>query len=389
MLVLLCGPPRPPTRASMPTERLARGANLGWMSGMTGSETVIFTVVVGARLLVPLLIFRYPLPAILACLVIDGVDQTIFQTFTDLPLDNYQSYDKALDIYYQSLAYVSVLRNWTNVDAIGIGRFLLYYRMIGVLIFELSDGNRFLLLVFANTFEYYFIFYEAVRCLWDPATRSRRFWLWSAGLIWVFIKLPQEYWIHVAQIDTTDLIRDKPWVGVLMAVGVVALLAVFWFVVRPRLDPIDHPFRLRADSPPAELDSPEALAADRASGSIFDRALVEKFILVTIISWIFALILPGVHVSAVALACAIAAVVVINTGVGQFAARRGWGLPSVVVEFIALAALNAALVLVAELLLGSDLRGAPALFFVLLVTLIVVAYDRCRPVYELRVRAEA
>lgn len=43
---------------------------------MTGSESVIFTVVVGARLLVPLLIFRYPLPAILACLVIDGVDQT-------------------------------------------------------------------------------------------------------------------------------------------------------------------------------------------------------------------------------------------------------------------------------------------------------------------------
>ena len=104
---------------------------------MTGSETVIFTLVVGARLLVPLLIFRYPLPAILACLVIDGVDQTIFQTYTDLPLDNYQSYDKALDIYYQSLAYISTLRNWTNVDAVGIGRFLLFYRMVGVLIFEL------------------------------------------------------------------------------------------------------------------------------------------------------------------------------------------------------------------------------------------------------------
>ena len=58
---------------------------------MSGSETVIFTVVVAARLLVPLLIFRYPLPAILACLVIDGVDQTIFQTFTDLPLDNYRA----------------------------------------------------------------------------------------------------------------------------------------------------------------------------------------------------------------------------------------------------------------------------------------------------------
>ncbi len=109
---------------------------------MTGTETVIFTVVVGTRLLVPLLIFRYPLPAILACLVIDGVDQTIFQTYTDLPLDNYQSYDKALDIYYQSLAYISTLRNWTNVDAVTIGQFLLFYRLVGVLFFELSDDNR-------------------------------------------------------------------------------------------------------------------------------------------------------------------------------------------------------------------------------------------------------
>ncbi len=81
--------------------------------------------------------------------------------------------------------------------------------------------------------------------------------------------------------------------------------------------------------------------------------------------------------------------VVINTGVGQFAGRRGWRLPSVVVEFLALAVLNSLLVLVAELLLGRELRGVPALFFVLLVTLIVVAYDRCRPVYELRNRGQA
>jgi hypothetical protein len=353
---------------------------------MTGSETVIFTLVVGARLLVPLLIFRYPLPAILACLVIDGVDQTIFQTFTDLPLHNYQSYDKALDIYYQALAYVSALRNWSNLDAVAIARFLLYYRMSGVLLFELAGANRFLLLVFANTFEYLFIFYEAVRCRWDPAMRSRRFWLWSAAGIWVFVKLPQEYWIHVAQLDTTDLIADKPWVGVVMVLGVVGLLAGYWFLVRPRLDPYDHSFRLEAEAAPPALDS-AALATDRAWGKVFDLALLEKFVLVTLISWIFALILPGVHVSGIALAFAIGVVVVVNAGVGQFAGRRGWRLPSVAVEFIALAALNSALVLVAELLLGRDIRGAPALFFVLLVTLIVVAYDRCRPVYELRVRA--
>ena len=54
--------------------------------------------VVAARVLVPLAVFRFPLPAMLAALVIDGLDQTIFQTFTTLPLEGYQSYDKALDV---------------------------------------------------------------------------------------------------------------------------------------------------------------------------------------------------------------------------------------------------------------------------------------------------
>jgi hypothetical protein len=40
------------------------------------------------------------LPGIILALLLDGVDQTIFQVFTNLPLDGYQSYDKALDIYY-------------------------------------------------------------------------------------------------------------------------------------------------------------------------------------------------------------------------------------------------------------------------------------------------
>ena len=43
--------------------------------------------------------------------------------------------------------------------------------------------------------------------------------LGAAAFIWIFIKLPQEYWIHVAQLDTTDLIKedilgvpsDTPW----------------------------------------------------------------------------------------------------------------------------------------------------------------------------------
>ena len=54
----------------------------------------------------------------LAALVIDGLDQTIFQTFTSLDLSGYQSYDKALDVYYLSIAYTATLRNWTHLDRV-------------------------------------------------------------------------------------------------------------------------------------------------------------------------------------------------------------------------------------------------------------------------------
>ena len=83
---------------------------------MDTGTTVAFLLVIGARFLVPLLIPRFPLPALLTALVLDGVDQTIFQTLGYDP-PGYQGYDKAMDVYYLSIAYLSTLRNWTRCDA--------------------------------------------------------------------------------------------------------------------------------------------------------------------------------------------------------------------------------------------------------------------------------
>ena len=57
---------------------------------MDTATTLVFVAVVGGRFLLPLLIPYYPLPAIVACLVLDGVDQTIFQLFGHDP-PGYQS----------------------------------------------------------------------------------------------------------------------------------------------------------------------------------------------------------------------------------------------------------------------------------------------------------
>ena len=122
---------------------------------METADSLVFWAVVLGRLLIPLIIPRYPLPGVVAALLLDAVDQTIFQVFTNLNLDGYQGYDKALDIYYLTITYISTLRNWTNLFAFKVSRFLWYYRLVGVTLFELLH-LRPLLLIFPNTFEYFF-----------------------------------------------------------------------------------------------------------------------------------------------------------------------------------------------------------------------------------------
>ena len=80
-------------------------------------EWIVVVLVVGGRLGLPLLIPYFPVPALLSCLILDSIDQSIFQQFPAIPLDGYQSYDKALDVYYLSVAYLSTLRNWSNQGA--------------------------------------------------------------------------------------------------------------------------------------------------------------------------------------------------------------------------------------------------------------------------------
>ena len=136
-------------------------------------EDVVFLAVVGGRFLLPLLIPRFPLPAIIACLVLDAADQTIFQAFGFDP-PGYQNYDKAMDIFYLSIAYLAAMRNWDNLHAFAVARFLFYYRLVGAFLFEVTH-ERWLLLVFPNTFEYFFIAYELWRTRWRtrPVTAAR------------------------------------------------------------------------------------------------------------------------------------------------------------------------------------------------------------------------
>jgi hypothetical protein len=363
------------------------------MGGDT-SDLIVFVLVVGSRFLVPLLIPRFPLPAILAALVIDAADQSIFQMFTDLELEGYQSYDKALDIYYLTIAYVSVLRNWTNGFAVEVARFLWYYRLIGVVLFELTE-TRALLFIFPNTFEYFFIAYEVIRTGWDPRRLIRSKVLWMAGFIWVVIKLPQEWWIHIAQNDFTDFMKERvfgvqaedPWgealtnrplVSAVLAVAMV-LIAVVAVVTKRRMPPQDWSIRFDVDRPVPAVEIPAAtLAQLQQSEPALRWPVLEKIALISLITFIFSTFLQ-IGASNIQILAATTLVVAVNAGISLWMARRDTTWSSIAREFVALAAVNAVLIagfasIVAD---GRVNRGA-SIFFGLLLTLIITLYDRFR-----------
>jgi hypothetical protein len=325
------------------------------------SDLLIFWIIVAARFLVPLAIPRFPLPAILAALIIDAADQTIFQQFTNLDLEGYQGYDKALDIYYLTIAYISTLRNWTNLFAFQASRFLFYWRLVGVVLFELTQ-LRPLLIIFPNTFEYFFIFYEVVRLRWDPKRMTKRFVIGAAAAIWIFIKLPQEYWIHIAQLVARWIAR--------------------------RLPPPDWGLKIAADPiPAASAERNEGSDMNTQSKRFVDAALIEKFVLISLVSAIFAQVLPGVQASLLEIAIAVAFVVVINTALSQWLARRGTDWGSTLLQFIVMSVVNFGLVLVYAWLLPNfdgSINLGNTLFFALLLTLIVTLFDRYRQVYLMR-----
>jgi len=367
---------------------------------MDPQNLLIAIIIIGARLLVPLLIPRFPLPAIVACMLIDGIDQTIFQKYTTINLDGYQSYDKALDIYYLTIAYLSTMRNWTNQAAFRISQFLFYYRMVGNSLFELT-GNRTLLFIFPNTFEYFFIFVSAVVLFYDMKKLSTKFLIGAAAFIWIFIKLPQEYWIHIAQLDTTDFIKEKilgvsatsSWsyaisqnMWVIPAIGIISLvLGVVIFKLIKRLPSPDHKIEYEYILKP--LKDTKILETPKSYISLLKKyrfEFTEKIIMVGLISLIFAQMFPTLRASNVQVVMGTSVVILVNALMGYVLLKSSVFSVSTLNKFIPMFVINSFVsIIYVRILTGSDasVNTILVLFFAYIITLLTVLYDRFRPVY--------
>ena len=363
------------------------------MIAASNADLAVFALVVLARLLVPLAIFRFPLPAIVASLIIDAADQTIFQNNTDLDLTSYQGYDKALDIYYLTIAYISTFRNWQNPAALTMATFLWYYRLVGVTLFEMTEWRP-LLLIFPNTFEYFFIFVAIVRTKWSMSRLSGRQVVLSAALIWIFIKLPQEYWIHIAQLDTTDFLKqdvfgvdptdswgtafgNRPIVAILIAAVIVGLIAVavhFW----RKLPPADHSFTLDSDKNVATADTP-------TPPSSWSAGLIEKIVLLSLVLIIFAEGIPSMTATIPRILLAVVVIVSANAALSQVLrgrARIGKAWQSAGLTFVVTLILNIGIFAVLRIIVPAGDEGASQnaiAFYLLLISLIITLFDRYHP----------
>lgn len=360
------------------------------MEGLDPSLAIPIVVVL-ARVVVPLFIPRYPLPGIVTALVIDGVDQTIFTATLQRDLPGYQSYDKALDIYYLTVTYLATMRNWDRGPAFRVGRFLWYYRLVGVALFEYT-GLRWLLFVFANTFEYFVIALEGWKVWRNPFRLSARTIITVAAAIWVFIKLPQEWWIHIAQLDFTDFAKEvvfgvpataswgealtnRPWVAIGLLVGLVLVLLLVRALVR-RLDPPDWPPTVSADAQADRMGwpPPDPVVVPSA---FFGWPFVEKAVLVSLVTVIFASMLPGER-EPVPIAIGVTAIIAVSTLISQWLARRGVTWSSVATEFVTMTVVNLAIGVAIGIVFDIGRLESLAVYVLLvaLLSLIVVLYDR-------------
>lgn len=354
----------------------------------TDDQAVVVAIVV-ARLFVPLLIPRFPLLIIIA-LVLDAVDGSLLDSLTQVdvgPDGPYQSFDKALDIYYLSIAYLAAMRNWTSDAAFRIAQFLFYYRLVGIVLFELLE-ERAMLLLFPNTFEYFFILYELVHLRFRPQRFSARFWLLAAAGIWIFVKLPQEYWIHIAKLDFSDEVSNNPPFAVAVVAGLLLAAFVLVRVVYPRLPAPDWGWRLLSDPLPASIAAMHARYARRLeSGRVLIGTAFEQVWLLVLLGVIFATILPGIEATALQVAVGVAAIVLANAAISVAAERRGgFGIASAAARYAVFLVTNVALVAIAQALLADrrDFDLGYGVFFAFLITTIIWLYGAFRPVYDQR-----
>jgi len=146
------------------------------------------------RLVVPLLILRYPLVGGVTAMVLDALDVVLIDLIGGGFTGIYSRVDKSLDLYYLSLEFLVALR-WVSPYARWPAIGLFVYRAIGVIAFEITQ-QRVILFAFPNQFESWWLYCVVTARFWPHLYPHS----WRSVLVPMALllapKMGQEYLLH-------------------------------------------------------------------------------------------------------------------------------------------------------------------------------------------------
>ena len=157
------------------------------------------------RLLVPLLIWPFPLVGSIFGIIADNLDVVFLDALGIDDFAFYNSFDKGLDTYMYAIQAITMTK-WLNKKAKKIGWGLFIYRFVGAVLFEFTSWRP-LLLIFPNVFVTFFVIYLIALKIFktDLAATNRRLAIFLVAI--AIPKLYQEYLFHVAQIPLYQILR--------------------------------------------------------------------------------------------------------------------------------------------------------------------------------------
>jgi hypothetical protein len=171
--------------------------------------TLEVVVIAAIRIAGSLPVLRWPFLGGILAILIDLSDLLLMDALDLGGVPDYQSLDKWLDQFYLALFLVVALR-WTN-PARTIAIALYAYRFIGFVLFEIT-GERGLLLLFPNVFEFWFLLVAFVGDDHVADWSARR--LGVALVVLTLLKEVQEWALHGARLfDSISALEaiDQVW----------------------------------------------------------------------------------------------------------------------------------------------------------------------------------
>ncbi len=155
---------------------------------MVGMIAVIFL-----RLISPLVLVRFSLLGALLMIPIDYFDMNLLGVLGYHDLAIYQELDKTLDLYYLCFeCYIAFF--WQNKLARKIALSLFLYRLVGFILFSITQ-YQFLLVIFPNVFEWFYISYLAYKKIFQNSLSARA--ILYVVIFLTILKLIHEYLLHI------------------------------------------------------------------------------------------------------------------------------------------------------------------------------------------------